>query len=183
MWEAAINLVRKKTIEVSELHDLWRAPPYGVKDGMLPVLSVAFILSHREKLAIYREGLYKARFDDIGCRLSWQRMQARTIQIRWMDLSDIARRLLSEMAAIVRDLDETNRLTQLEPIDVARGLVAIYDRLPQWTKRTMRLSANAVRIRDMFKRARDPNKFLFDDIPETLGTRHFPNRRKNHAPA
>ena len=33
----------------------------------------------------------------------------------------------------------------------------------------MRLSANAVRIRDMFKRARDPNKFLFDDIPETLG--------------
>ena len=73
------------------------------------------------------------------------------------------------MAAIVRDLDKDNRLTHLEPIDVARGLVAIYDQLPQWTKRTMRLSANAARIRDMFKHARDPNKFLFDDIPETLG--------------
>ena len=60
-------------------------------------------------------------------------------------------------------------LPNLNPLTVARGLVAIYDQLPQWSKRTMRLSANAVRIRDMFKRARDPNKFLFDDIPETLG--------------
>ena len=157
----------KKTITVSDLYDLWRKPPFGVKDGLLPVLSVAFILSQQEKLAIYREGLFKARFDDVD--VDYLAKDAGTIQIRWMDLSDIARRLLSEMAAIVRDLDETNRLTQLEPIDVARGLVAIYDRLPQWTKRTMKLSTNAVHIRDMFKRARDPNKFLFDDIPETLG--------------
>ena len=167
MWVAAIKLVQEKTIAVSDLYDLWRKPPFGVKDGMLPVLSVAFILSQQEKLAIYREGLFKARFDDVD--VDYLAKDASTIQIRWMDLSDIARRLLSEMAAIVRDLDETNRLTQLEPIDVARGLVAIYDQLPQWSKRTMRLSANAVRIRDMFKRARDPNKFLFDDIPETLG--------------
>src|SRR3546814_2436277 len=33
----------------------------------------------------------------------------------------------------------------------------------------MRLSANAARIRDLFKRAHDPNRFLFDDIPGTLG--------------
>ena len=167
MWEAATRLVHEKTITVSDLYDLWRKPPFGVKDGLLPVLSVAFILSQQEKLAVYREGLFKARFDDVD--VDYLAKDASTIQIRWMDLSDIARRLLSEMAAIVRDLDETNRLTQLEPIDVARGLVAIYDRLPQWSKRTMKLSANAVRIRDMFKRARDPNKFLFDDIPETLG--------------
>ena len=167
MWDGATKLVQGETIAVSDLYDLWRKPPFGVKDGLLPILSVAFILSQQEKLAIYREGLFKARFDDVD--VEYLAKDPSTIQIRWMDLSDIARRLLSEMAAIVRDLDETNQLTQLEPIDVARGLVAIYDQLPQWTKRTMRLSANAVRIRDMFKRARDPNKFLFDDIPETLG--------------
>ena len=167
MWEAAIDLVKEKTITVSDLYARWRKPPFGVKDGLLPVLSVAFILSQQEKLAVYREGLFKARFDDLD--VDYLAKDPSTIQIRWMDLSDIARRLLSEMAEIVRDLDETNQLTQLKPIDVARGLVAIYDQLPRWSKRTMRLSANAVRIRDMFKRAQDPNKFLFDDIPETLG--------------
>ena len=167
MWEAAIKLVQEKTVAVSDLYELWRKQPFGVKDGLLPVLSVAFILSQREKLAIYREGLFKARFDDVD--VDYLAKDASIIQLRWMDLSGIARRLLSEMATIVRDLDKANQLTHLEPIDVARGLVAIYDQLPQWSKRTMRLSANAVRIRDMFKRARDPNKFLFDDIPETLG--------------
>ena len=33
----------------------------------------------------------------------------------------------------------------------------------------MRLSSNAVKIRTLFKRAQDPNQFLFDDIPGTLG--------------
>ena len=91
------------------------------------------------------------------------------IQLRWMDLSDVARRLLSGMAQVVRDFDKANELVHLEPIDVGRGLVAIYGRLPQWTTRTMRLSSNAVNIRDLFKRAHDPNQFLFDDIPGTLG--------------
>ena len=167
IWEAAINKIKESAIAVSDLYDLWRQPPFGVKDGLLPVLSVAFILTQRDKLAVYRDGLFKARFDDVD--VDYLSKDASTIQLRWMDLSDIARRLLSEMATIVRDLDTANPLTHLEPIDVARGLVAIYDQLPQWTKRTMRLSSNAVRIRDMFKRARDPNKFLFDDIPETLG--------------
>ena len=91
------------------------------------------------------------------------------IQLRWMNLTDVARRLLSGMADVVRELDSANDLVHLEPIDVGRGLVAIYDHLPQWTTRTRQLSANAVKIRDLFKRAHDPNKFLFDDIPGTLG--------------
>jgi hypothetical protein len=49
--------------------------------------------------------------------------------------------------------------------------VSVYEQLPNWTKRTMRLSARAVQVRDIFKRARDPNKFLFDDIPELLDSR------------
>ena len=170
LWETALNYIienANRPVATSEIFGLWRKPPFGVKDGLLPILSVTFILSQRDKLAIYRNGLFKARIDEVD--VEYLAKDASTIQIRWMDLSDIARKMLSDMAAIVRDLDETNQLTHLEPLDVARGLVAIYDQLPQWTKRTMRLSANAVRIRDMFKRARDPNKFLFDDIPETLG--------------
>ena len=64
--------------------------------------------------------------------------------------------------------DQKNALVHLEPIDVARGLVRIFEQQPPWTKRTMRLSANAVRVRDLFKRARDPNQFLFDDIPAVV---------------
>lgn len=171
LWEAATKYIRrnrKRTVAVSELYDLWRESPYGVKDGMMPVLAVNYILSERNNLASYREGIFRARFDDVD--VEYLAKNAATIQLRWMDLSDVARRLLSGMAEIVRMLDQKNTLAHLEPIDVARGLIAIFEQMPQWTKRTRHLSANALRVRDLFKRARDPNKFLFDDIPAVVGT-------------
>ena len=170
IWKRALDYVKahaNRTVAVSELFDEWRKPPFGVKKGLMPILSVAFILSHRDKLAVYRDGIFQAKFDDVDvdCLVN----DASSIQLRWLDLTDIARRLLSGLAQVVRDLDKSNKLVNLEPIDVGRGLVAVYDRLPKWTERTMRLSSNAVDIRDLFKRAHDPNKFLFDDIPGTLG--------------
>ena len=170
MWRVAFEYVKEhaaRTVAVSELFDLWRRPPFGVKNGLMSILAVAFVLSQREKLAVYRDGIFRAKLDDVD--VDYLAKDPAFIQLRWMDLGDVARRLLSGMAQVVRDLDQANELVHLEPIDVGRGLVSIYDQLPQWTTRTMRLSTNAINIRDLFKRAHDPNQFLFDDIPGTLG--------------
>ncbi len=170
LWETTLAYLEentKRTVAVSELFDLWRKPPFGLKDGLMPILAVAFVLSHRNKLAVYRDGIFRAQFDDVD--VEYLAKNAALIQLRWMDLSEVSRSLLSGMAQIVRDLDSANTLVHLEPIDVGRGLVAIYDHLPQWTTRTMHLSTNAVRIRDIFKRAHDPHTFLFEDLPGTLG--------------
>lgn len=171
-WNAAIRYIqknKKRSVAVSELYELWAEQPYGLKEGLMPVISVAFILTQREHLAIYREGIFRARFDDVD--VEYMAKDAETIQLRWMDLNKISRRMLSDMADVVRDLDEKNELIHLEPIDVARGLVSIYEKLPNWTKRTMRLSARGIQVRDIFKRARDPNKFLFDDIPALVDSK------------
>lgn len=170
LWDATVELLKEaedRTLSVSEIYGLWAAPPFGVKDGLMPLLAVAFILSRRDKVALYRQGVFQARFKDIDVEILAK--DPADIQLRWMDLSAISRRLLSGMAEIVRDLDERNTLSHLAPIDVARGLIAIFDRLHSWTKRTTQLSANAARTRDLFKHANDPNKFLFDDIPVAFG--------------
>jgi hypothetical protein len=166
MWEAASEFIQSnqsRTVRVSELYDIWRQPPFGVKGGLMPILTVAFILSQRNNIAVYRDGVFRARFNDVD--VDYLAKDPTMIQLRWMNLSEIARRLLSSMAEIVRDLDIANKSVHLEPIDIARGLIGIYEQLPQWTKRTMRLSENALRIRNLFKQARDPNQFLFDDLP------------------
>ncbi len=170
MWKWATDYMTKhadRTVAVSELFYEWERPPFGVKKGLMPILAVAFILSQRDTLAVYRDGVFRAMFDDVDA--DYLAKDPTSIQLRWMDLTNVARRLLSGMAQVVRDLDATNELACLKPIDVGRGLVAIYDRLPKWTKRTVRLSSNALAIRNLFKRAHDPNHFLFNDIPGTLG--------------
>lgn len=169
MWKAAEKCIQESdgSVTLMQIYDVWSAPPYGVKAGLMPVLAVAFILCQSVRVAAYRDGIFRARFDDVD--VQYLTKDPAAIQLRWMDLDTTSRTLLSGLADVVRTFDETNSLVHLTPIDVARGLVAIYDELPQWSKRTMLLSANAIQVRELFKRAKDPNRFLFDDIPCLFG--------------
>ena len=168
-WRAATGLLNAnahRAVPLAEIYDVWRRAPLGIKDGLLPVLAVAFLLSQRATLAFYRQGIFQAHISDLD--IDYLAKDPADVQLRWMDLTEVSRRLLSGMADVVRDLDEENELSDLEPLDVARGLVAIHDRLPPWVGRTQRLSLNAKRIRQLFKQAKDPNRLIFDDIPKVL---------------
>ena len=168
-WRAAKDLLQAnahRAVPLTEIYDVWRRAPLGIKNGLLPVLAVAFLLSERGTLAFYRQGIFQARVSDLD--IDYLAKDPADVQLRWMDLTGVSRLLLSEMADVVRGLDEENELSHLEPLDVARGLVAIHDRLPLWVGRTQRLSHNAKHIRQLFKQAKDPNRLIFDDIPKVL---------------
>ncbi|MXY70166.1 MAG: ATP-binding protein [Acidobacteriia bacterium] len=170
IWERACLILQQdsnRPIPVSELFEKWHQSPFGVKNGIMPVFAVAFILSQHNRVAVYRDGVFRARFDDVD--VDYLVKDPSCIQLRWVDLNEVAQRLLSSMSEVVRGLGAASQLVDLDPLSVGRGLVAIYDRLPKWTARTMRLSANAIHIREIFKRAQDPNQFLFDDIPASFG--------------
>jgi hypothetical protein len=169
IWQAAAKCLKDnsdRTVTVSEIYDIWRVPPYGVRDGLMPVLIVAYILSDRSNLAFYRDGIFQSRLRDLDIEILVK--DATAIQLRCINLSEVSKKLLSGMAETVRLLDAENILKHLEPIDVARGLVAIFDKVHPWAHRTMHLSKDAIRIRNLFKKANDPNKFLFNDIPGLL---------------
>ena len=170
-WGAAEELLASnagRSVSVSEIWQAWRKPPFGIKDGLMPILTAAFILSMHQKLAIYRDGIFQSRVGDLDMHVMARNPDR--VQLRWMVLSDHDRRLLSDLADIVRALDVENPLANLEPIDVARGLVGIHDSLPGWTKRSQRLSADARRLRNLLMRANDPNKLLFGDIPRAFSS-------------
>jgi hypothetical protein len=158
LWKKASQHLQKninRSVPIAEIYDLWRKPPFGLKDGLMPVIAVAFIQSLRVNFAIYRQGVFQSRFKDLD--VEYLAKDPASIQLRWMDLSELSKNLLSGLAEVVRSLDKQNDLRDLQPIDVARGLIAIYDNLQPWTKRTMHLSGNTKRVRELFKQAKDPN--------------------------
>ena len=172
-WEEAKTFLRvngHRAVSASEVYDIWRNRPFGIRDGLMPILFIALTLANRRDVALYREGIFQPNLTDLD--VDYLSNDPSDVQIRWMDLSGISRQLLSDLAEIVRDMDMDNTLSDLEPIDVARGLVALYDRLPLWVSRTQRLSGVAKRVRQLFRQASDPNKFIFDDIPQLARVEH-----------
>ena len=78
------------------------------------------------------------------------------------------KRLLSALATIPADLEKAE-IKSIEPLDVARALVATYDKIEPWAGRTNSVSENAKKVRTLFKRASDPAQFTLNDLPSIYG--------------
>ena len=58
-WLEARNLLSSeghRSVPAAEIYDLWRQPPFGIKDGLLPVLAAAFVLSHQKRTRLLQGG-------------------------------------------------------------------------------------------------------------------------------
>ena len=166
IWRAAEELLKNnadRTVAMPEIYDLWRRHPYGVKDGVMPVLAAAFLLSNKRSIAFYREGVFLPALSEIDAEILCRAPQ--DISARWMGEYRVEQaKFWHSMIEITREITSADLNEASEPLEVARALVAAYDRLPKWTERTRLVSDNAKRVRRMLKDAHDPNKVIFDDI-------------------
>jgi hypothetical protein len=90
---------------IAQLYEIWRAEPFGVKDGLCPVLGLAYILSRRAHLAFYRQDVFQSHLKDLDVEYLVQ--DPHQIQLRWLELDGIVHHLLIDMIDVVRDIDET----------------------------------------------------------------------------
>lgn len=166
IWRAAENHLKAnadRAVAMQEIYDLWRRPPYGVKDGVMPVLAAAFLLSNKRSIAFYREGVFLPELSEIDAEILCR--ATRDISARWMGEYRVEQaKFWHSMIETTREITSVELDKDSEPLEVARALVAAYDRLPKWTERTRLISDNAMRVRRILKDAHDPNKVIFDDI-------------------
>jgi hypothetical protein len=161
---------------MSEIFDLWRDPPYGIKDGVHEVLGLAYVLSRRDRLASYRQHVFQPQWTGIDADMLVN--DPRDIQVRWMEISESGRKLLEGVRDAVTEIEGAEPALSNSPLDVARALVAAFDTLEPWTKRTARLDADALSIRDILRHASDPNTLLFDQLPTLfLGAEEVTDRK------
>ncbi len=165
VWQAAdavLEASNVKPIPVTAIYQVWQAPPLGVKAGLLPVLLLAYVLSRRDRSAVYLDGMFRPDIDDFLVDRLLQEPAA--VLLRRIDLNTFSRQILSGVADLVADYAES-RVKRHDPLSIARQLVSIVMTLPPWTLRTQTLSEDARKLRELIKSASDPNRLLFDDLP------------------
>jgi hypothetical protein len=175
LWEVADEKVRGGTsanVSMAEIFLAWKAAPYGVRDGLLVVLGVAFVLSRLEHLSVYLDGVYQVRPTAMIADRLLQDWGA--VTLRWHELSDVQRTALSGLADVVaenRGFEQEVTCRSPTPLDIAKGLVRLVNDLPPWVLRTATLPERAAHVRNLGKIANDPNKFLLDDLPAVVGSK------------
>jgi len=155
------------TVVLAHWYDTARQPPYGVKNGILPILALAFLLVHRSEIAVYADDVFCANLTPADVD-EWLQDPAR-IAWKWVRMDVSAKQMLTLLAAQLEEI--VLHPVSADPLDSARALVSWTLSLPSWTQRTTRVSTQAQETRTLLLRASDPIKTLFVDLPGVLDIR------------
>lgn len=167
LWKATRDMFSDTEARVGahDIYALWSAPPFGMKLGIQPVVLTAFLLAHKANVAVYKDGMFVPRLTDFDIDECLQ--DPDRFSLRWVAIDEDKNQILEGIAKLLAEIGETAGAA--DPLEAARGLVAMVFNLPEWSRRTSRLSQTAKDMRDMLLKASDPHKVLFVDLASLLG--------------
>ena len=152
---------------LTELYDRLRRPPFGIKEGPLPVIVVAALLARESRVAVYERGSFVP---------AWTPSRAERLirspdgfEVRQCRVDGLRREVVNRLAETL--LSSTPRGPSL--LGVVRGLVQFVVKLTPYARRTLRISGRARDIREALVRAREPAQLVFDDLPAACGCPPF----------
>lgn len=166
LWTATRALFANAEARVGahEIYAIWSAPPIGMKRGLQPVFLTVFMLAHTANIAIYKDGMFLPRLTDFDVDECLQ--DPDRFSLRWVAIDEDKNQILKGISNLLAEIGESGGAA--DALEAARGLVAMVFNLPEWARRTQRLSATAKAMRDMLLKASDPHKVLFVDLASLL---------------
>ena len=155
-------------VPVTEVLTALRRPPYGIRDGIIPILLVVTLLNHEHEIALYENGTFlSAIAKEEILRLT---KAPDTFDLQFCRVQGVRRTLFDKLTTV---LDLKLRSKKAEILDIVRPLCVFVGQLPEYTRNTSRLTLPARAARDCILAAREPGTLLFKQLPEALGLEAF----------
>ena len=169
-----IELVLKskpdKKIAVSELFVELRKPPFGIRDGLIPLLLAIYIAAHRQDIAIFEDGTFvrEVRRDDF-LRLT---KAPEYFEIQHSEIEGIRASVFDQLIKVL-GIQRTSGERTSRILDVVRPLCTFVVELPEYVHNTKKLSQEAIAVRNTLMSAGEPAPLLFRDLPIACGDAPF----------
>jgi hypothetical protein len=152
-----------RTTTITELYEEWGNKPYGIKCGLFPFLIVAYILTRKTSIAVYRDGIFNAEINTFLIEIIIS--NPKSVAIKYIKSNNQADNIIKTIISILNEIDEDSSIdVNPSPLVVARKLVMLIDNLHPWVLKTKTLSRKTTQFREKIKASNDPNKLLFEDI-------------------
>lgn len=166
IWSAMDAFLReasKSKRPIAELYRELQAPPYGVREGLLPVFITAKLVSMPNEVAVYEAGTYVPRINEALIERLIKAPERFELQLFPVDEArgEILDRLISLVSKEKRHSQNT-LLTALRP------LYSFINKLPEYSLHTGRVSEDARKLREILLKGKEPHKVLFEEIPQAL---------------
>jgi hypothetical protein len=166
----AVKATPDARVRISDLFAELRRPPFGVRDGMIPLLLTVFSIVHEQDVAFYKDGSFLREMT--GEHMLVLTKQPERFEIQYCKIEGVRAELFDKLLSVLEVKPTGERRTEL--LDVVKPLCVFAAQLPAYVHNTKKLSATAQAVRDAILAAREPSKLLFNELPKACGFEPFP---------
>ncbi|MBX3399558.1 MAG: hypothetical protein KF873_12515 [Gemmataceae bacterium] len=155
----------RKSVEA--LFAALRQPPFGLKDGVLPVLLAAVLVYWHSQVALYEEGSFVPQPNAAVFERLF-RAPAK-FELQRFRIAGPRAEVFQQYAAMI------TKTTEGEPdlLTVVKPMFRMVRDLPEYVGKTKGVSETAQRVLKAVKEARQPDRLLFADLPTACGFSAF----------
>ena len=154
-------------VRISDVFSHLRRYPFGVRDGLLPILLASFSLIHEHDIAFYENGSFLREVTgDVFLRITKAPV---TFDIQLCEVAGVRAELFRQLAQLLN----VGVGAEAHLLDIVRPLCIFAAQLPDHTRKTSRLSRPALAIRSALQTTEDPGHLLFNDLPKACGFEPF----------
>lgn len=178
IWRAITDSFDDAVTERVNLMDVaarLAAPPFGLKDGIIPLLLIAVLIARQDDIAVYEHGSLVLAVDDaVAERLT---KNPSHFSIRNTESQSGARKAVID--ALVSRFGISGFAEQPTFLNLATALFRELRLLPPYAQKAKRpLSADAIAVREAFHTASEPDVLIFETLPAVFGFADFGGRRR-----
>ena len=156
---------RDSRVGVAFLFAELRKPPYGVRNGLIPLLLTVFAIAHEQDVAFYKDGTFLHELN--GETMLLLTKAPERFDIQYCKIEGVRAELFQRLLTVL-DIKEKEP-QKFELLDVVRQLCVFVARLPTYVLNTKKLSGTTLAVRDAILNAREPVKLLFTALPKACG--------------
>ena len=171
-WKRMEELVFEKRDEPLVLRNLYAEltqPPYGVLDGLLPILIAAFYALNRDEVSLYSENTFLPEPQNSNFELMVRRPEL--FAISGMRITGNRQRIVERLAKGLQ--------TESKVLAVVRRLYAMMNTLTKYARETNAIPEHVQAFRQVFFDAKSPEKLLFLDLPNVFGLDEISEDQQN----
>ncbi len=147
------------------LIDILLQKPFKLKSGLIDFWIPIFLFIKREEFALYGDSGFIPSFNEEVFELMNKNPQK--FYIKAFDITGLKLEIFNKYREILnKSHDKT--ISKSGFIDTVKPFLIFYKNLPEYSKRTKKLSKKAIQIREVISSSKDPEKIFFDEFPSAL---------------
>jgi hypothetical protein len=163
-----------KRVRVSEILSALRRRPFGIRDGLSPVLLAVFAVINEQHVAFYENGIFMREM--LGLDLMRLVKLPDAFEIQYCKMAGVRSELFERLLKVLELNGTVN--SKVDVLDVVRPLCIFVAQLPPFTQKTKKLTPHALAVRTTLLAAREPAVLLFRDLPAACGFTEFTSDKR-----